>query len=421
MVEAHQGQQRGVQVGGVHPAFDGVQAVLVGGAVGEARLHAGAGQPHRVAGDVVVAAVGALRGRHAGRTRCRTAPAFRPAGRAAPGRPAARRSAGRWPRSCDQALVQVVVMVPAGLADLDEPHARFAQPAGHQALPGEAAGRAGLHAVGVAAPLAAPSRCRAAPAPCPASGRPVRTTRSRRRARPVRPGGAAGRGSSPGSGRAACAAASRRSAACRFGEVAGVVDPRPLKVGRQEGAAVVDRAAEVRRRVDRDVAGQILVLGAQAVQQPGPHRRPRERGERRAGVQLNHRLRVGRRVGVQAAEEAELVDVLGRCAGYSSETQVPVWPCWLNLNFEPTSVPPPGPTLPSSLAACGLYSKVSIWDIAPSMNRKMIRLALTGNAAASEPAGRADRPAACAGRTLLARACRQAPGSRSPPPADFRA
>ena len=45
--------------------------------------------------------------------------------------------------------MQVVVVVPAGLADLDEPHARLAQPAGHQALAGEAAGRAGLHAVGV--------------------------------------------------------------------------------------------------------------------------------------------------------------------------------------------------------------------------------------------------------------------------------
>ena len=37
----------------------------------------------------------------------------------------------------DQPLVQVVVVVPARLADLDEAHARLAQPAGHQALPGE--------------------------------------------------------------------------------------------------------------------------------------------------------------------------------------------------------------------------------------------------------------------------------------------
>ncbi len=49
----------------------------------------------------------------------------------------------------DQPLVQVGVMVPARLGDLDETHARLAQPPGHQALAGEAAGRAGLHAVGV--------------------------------------------------------------------------------------------------------------------------------------------------------------------------------------------------------------------------------------------------------------------------------
>ena len=43
----------------------GVDAELVGAAVGEALLDAGAGQEHRVAGDVVVAAIGALRRRHA--------------------------------------------------------------------------------------------------------------------------------------------------------------------------------------------------------------------------------------------------------------------------------------------------------------------------------------------------------------------
>src|SRR5260221_105526 len=62
--------------------------------------------------------------------------------------------------------------------------------------------------------------------------------------------------------------------------------------------------------------------------------------------------------------------------GYSSETQVPVWPCCENLNLEAVSVPPPGPTLPPSACSLGLYSQVSIWDVAPSMNRKMIRFAL---------------------------------------------
>ncbi len=48
-------------------------------------------------------------------------------------------------------------------------------------------------------------------------------------------------------------------------EEPGVVDPRPLVVGREEGAPVVDRPAEVRRRIDGDVAREVLVLGPQAV------------------------------------------------------------------------------------------------------------------------------------------------------------
>ena len=40
-------------------------------------------------------------------------------------------------------------MIPTRLADFDEAHARLAQPAGHQALAGETAGRSGLDSVGV--------------------------------------------------------------------------------------------------------------------------------------------------------------------------------------------------------------------------------------------------------------------------------
>ena len=91
--------------------------------------------------------------------------------------------------------------------------------------------------------------------------------------------------------------------------MADVADLRPLEVGREERAAVVHRAAEVGRRVDRDVARDVLVLGPQPVQQPRPQRRPRLRGELRPGVELDHGLRVRGGVGVQAADEAELVDV----------------------------------------------------------------------------------------------------------------
>jgi hypothetical protein len=53
-------EDRGVQVVDVHLVPDGVVAVVVGGAVGVAGLHAAAGQPHGVAVRVVVAAVVAL-------------------------------------------------------------------------------------------------------------------------------------------------------------------------------------------------------------------------------------------------------------------------------------------------------------------------------------------------------------------------
>ena len=45
--------------------------------------------------------------------------------------------------------MQIAVMIPARLRDLDEADAGLAEPAGHQALAGEAAGRAGADAVGI--------------------------------------------------------------------------------------------------------------------------------------------------------------------------------------------------------------------------------------------------------------------------------
>src|SRR5687768_16191187 len=46
VVEAHQGEDRGVQVVDVEPVLDGVQANLVGGADGPAAGDAAAGHPH---------------------------------------------------------------------------------------------------------------------------------------------------------------------------------------------------------------------------------------------------------------------------------------------------------------------------------------------------------------------------------------
>ena len=57
VVEAQQVQDRRVQIVDVDVVLDGREAELVGGAVDVAALHAAAGQPHREAVVIVVAAV----------------------------------------------------------------------------------------------------------------------------------------------------------------------------------------------------------------------------------------------------------------------------------------------------------------------------------------------------------------------------
>ena len=65
MVDAHQVQKRRVQVVNMHFVFDRVPAELVGGAVHHAAADAAAGQPHREAEGVMLAAIVAFRGRRA--------------------------------------------------------------------------------------------------------------------------------------------------------------------------------------------------------------------------------------------------------------------------------------------------------------------------------------------------------------------
>jgi hypothetical protein len=66
----------------------------------------------------------------------------------------------------------------------------------------------------------------------------------------------------------------------------------------------------LQRRADGDEAGQVLVLGAQAVEGPGAHRWPFELKDAR--VHLQESLRVGWHVGVHAAEETKLVGLFGK-------------------------------------------------------------------------------------------------------------
>ena len=97
---------------------------------------------------------------------------------------------------------------------------------------------------------------------------------------------------------------------------AGLVDRRALLAdagglvrGREEGVGVILRAAQVARRADGDEAGQVLIFGAQAVEQPGADAGASE--AELAGVQHEARLRVVRHVGVHAVDKAHVVGMLG--------------------------------------------------------------------------------------------------------------
>ena len=76
--KAHQREQRGVEVHRVHPALDGVTAELISGAVGVACFYQAAGEPHRVAVDVVIAAVAGMADLHKADARCASRCVMRP-------------------------------------------------------------------------------------------------------------------------------------------------------------------------------------------------------------------------------------------------------------------------------------------------------------------------------------------------------
>src|SRR5438128_709612 len=60
VIDAHQVENGGMQIVHMHLVLDGVPAVIVGLAVGHAASDAAAGQPHREAKGMVLAAVGAF-------------------------------------------------------------------------------------------------------------------------------------------------------------------------------------------------------------------------------------------------------------------------------------------------------------------------------------------------------------------------
>ena len=152
VIEAQQVQDRRVQVVDVDLVLDGVVAVVVGRAVAEAALDAAAGQPHREALRVVVAAVVPP-----------CAVGVRP--NSPPQRTSVSSSRPRAFRSVQQAgdrlvdlagvlrvaLLEVAVLVPlhvrVAVRDLHEAHAALGEPAGQQALPAEVVGDRVVEAV----------------------------------------------------------------------------------------------------------------------------------------------------------------------------------------------------------------------------------------------------------------------------------
>ena len=91
--------------------------------------------------------------------------------------------------------------------------------------------------------------------------------------------------------------------------MAKVANAGALINGRQKRAAIILRAADARGRVERDKARQILVLGAQPVQQPRPEAWPHKLET--TGVQLHKTLRMPRDIAIHAVEQAKLVRMLG--------------------------------------------------------------------------------------------------------------
>ena len=93
------------------------------------------------------------------------------------------------------------------------------------------------------------------------------------------------------------------------GNVGALVD------GRQEGRTPELRTDDGQAGTQHDEAGQVLILGAEAVGEPGAHGRPA--GQLVAGVHHEQRGLVIGPVGVHGADDAAVVDAMRRGAGRS--------------------------------------------------------------------------------------------------------
>ena len=210
---------------------------------------------------------------------------------------------------------QAAVVVPAGMIELDEPDAALGQPPGQQAVGRERARLAGVGAVKLedVFGLASSRFITSGTEVC------IRYAISYWAIRAWIAGSSVARtpsGAARAGGRASCGGRRRRPrAGCR-----GRAPGRPRRgtgpPGAPRGGTRCPRAASRAagrsgRSADQDAErGQVLVRRAQAVAEPRPHRRPPR--DLRAGLEERDRRVVVDRLGVHRADEAELVDDLGR-------------------------------------------------------------------------------------------------------------
>ena len=167
-----------------------------------------------------------------------------------------------------------------------------------------------------------------------------------------------------------------------------------------------------------DEAGQVLVVAAQAVVDPGAEAGPA--GDGMAGVQEQHAVGVQRQVGLHRADDGQVVgaggdvreQVADRQAGLAVAAEAPG-------AFQPLAIAQLADgllstlltALPSSSASFGLGSNESTCETPPSMKQKMTFLARGFDAA---PAGRPDR--CWQGAAAKPRSASRADRAREPKP-----
>jgi hypothetical protein len=156
------------------------------------------------------------------------------------------------------------------------------------------------------------------------------------------------------------------------------VDARALEHARQEGRAVVGRAPRGQPAVaQRDEAGEVLVLGAEAVHDPRAHARLRD--PQRARVHEHGRHLVRRDVRVHRADDRHVVDVLADPRGRARSPRCPSRPMGVNLNGEPIATPLSPIVRPSMRTSSGFGSQVSMCEGAPWAKMWITALAVAGS------------------------------------------